>query len=346
MISTNLFQLLIKGVRHPRYYIAAMVASKKQLRQLSFIAILMMTLALCVRVFPLLNGITQNISTIIPELPQYTITEKQQLQLTNSKPVYYQSPTFQLVVDDTVELQNNQNQLNIPTKTANRIQGDTLLNLFLFKNTAYAVVAGTTFALPNFYQAGETQQQLSNLLHTAANQQTNFLISLVVTSFIASVVTYWFIMLLTTLFSAGFNRFLSQPLRFNQRLKLIRLVSFMPILLIELLNIAFPMLALGYLSLIILSLWIMYAAIKEHTIFLHSMASQNEQELATQLLNQLLEHSKNNPEQPEIDIEEARENMQEFIKKIRDTDYDPTNDLLDDDHVAENKKSNDINKKD
>lgn len=218
----------------------------------------------------ILDGFFSDISSASQYVPNYEITDKQLNISDNEKPLYYNSGFFQLVIDDTIENRGIQMNIPIPVEKANKISDDTPLNLFLFKNQAIAIVGGVDNML-DYSNPLLSHDLFTRLMGSVNNQQFSLLGAVFLSYFVSSFIFYWIQMLLIALYAGIFNLRLVQPLPFKIRLKLSVIISFVPLILIQIINIFIPAIQYGTFLLQFISLFLYYLALKDHSRFIKNL---------------------------------------------------------------------------
>ncbi|UUX34587.1 DUF1189 family protein [Fundicoccus culcitae] len=266
----QLFKLLFQALRNPRHYIETINMKWRTILILPLIATLVITMNLLVLTDTILEGFFSDISMATQYVPEYTIEEATLTLNEAEKPLYYQSDFFQLVIDDTIENRGIQMNIPIPNEKAAAISDDTPLNLFLFKNQAVAMIGGVHNIL-DYSNPLLSNDRLTSLMSSVNNQQFSILSAVFISYFVSATIFYWIQMFVIALLAGIFNMRLTQPLKYRTRLKLTVIISFVPLILIQIINSLFPTIQYSTYLLQIITLFIYYMALKDHSRFIRSL---------------------------------------------------------------------------
>lgn len=267
-ILKQTFQIISQGLKNPRFYIDSITLKWRHLFLVSLIAIAALALNTTVQSVPLLDMIQKDITSSADYIPNYEMTDGELAIAEGEKPLYYQSTSFQLVIDDTVASQGVQNYIPLDKTKADRIADNTLLNLFLLKDQSFVVIAGNIYRIPDFSEQFFNRDSLTNLLYSIQSQQTVMLLTVFLTAFVLSIGIYWIQILMIGLLAAFFNPRLSKPLPLKSRLKLSVIVSLVPLILLQLVDMFVPGFRSSSYLLMFITLYLIYLTFRNHSQFL------------------------------------------------------------------------------
>lgn len=270
------FQIIINGLKNPRFYIESLNQKWRHLFLISLIAISAMALNTTTQSASLLDMIQQDVTHAADYIPNYDIIDGELVIAEGEKPLYYQSNSFQLIIDDTVGSRGIQNYIPVEQAKANRISDNTLLNLFLLKDQSFVVIAGNMYRIPDFSEQFFNRDTLTNLLYSIQNQSTVMTLTVFATAFILSIGIYWVQMLMIGLMAAFFNTRLSKPLPLKSRLKLSVMVSLIPLILLQLVDMFVPGFRSSSYLLMFITLYLIYLTFRNHSQFLQLLIKKIE----------------------------------------------------------------------
>ena len=224
----------------------------KFFRRLSRLIILWLTVTSILVIFKPLNQLFDDVKASSSNLPDFHTVDGKLELAQDQKPVYFQSQSFQLVVDDTVTVSGPQDQPTIPTDIASRLSTKSVASFFLFKDRAFGQVAGRMMQITDLYKANFNKQVASQTLNSIENYRWIFYLSLVIMAWIISWLLYWFVVLLIS-YLAHFTTLRSKSFKlFSQTMRLVIQVTFVPFLIYGLLQIIMP---LGFVFFVFLALY-------------------------------------------------------------------------------------------
>lgn len=267
-ILKQTFQIIFNGLKNPRFYIESINLKWRYLFLVSLIAVAALALNTTVQSVPLLDMIQQDVTSSADYIPNYKITDGELAIASGEKPLYYQSNSFQLVIDDTIASRGIQNYIPVDKTKADRISDNTLLNLFLLKDQSFVVIADNIYRIPDFSEQIFNRDTLMNLLYSIQNQQTVMLVTVFLTAFILSIGMYWIQVLMIGLMAAFFNPRLSKPLPLKSRLKLSVIVSLAPLISLQLVDMLAPGFRSSSYLLMFITLYLIYLTFRNHSEFL------------------------------------------------------------------------------
>lgn len=224
----------------------------KFFRRLSRLIILWLTVTSILVILKPLNQLFDEVKASSSNLPDFHIVDGKLELAQDQKPVYFQSQSFQMVVDDTVTVSGPQDQPTIPTDIASRLSTKSMASFFLFKDRAFGQVAGRMMQITDLYKANFNTQVASQTLNSIENYRWIFYLSLVIMAWIISWLLYWFVVLLIS-YLAHFTTLRSKSFKlFSQTMRLVIQVTFVPFLIYGLLQIIMP---LGFVFFVFLALY-------------------------------------------------------------------------------------------
>ena len=224
----------------------------KFFRRLSRLIILWLTVTSILVIFKPLSQLFDDVKASSSNLPEFHTVDGKLELAQDQKPVYFQSQSFQLVVDDTVTVSGPQDQPTIPTDIASRLSTKSMASVFLFKDRAFGQIAGRMMQITDLYKANFNKQVASQTLNSIENYRWIFYLSLVIMAWIISWLLYWFVVLLIS-YLAHFTTLRSKSFKlFSQTMRLVIQVTFVPFLIYGLLQIIMP---LGFIFFIFLAIY-------------------------------------------------------------------------------------------
>ena len=224
----------------------------KFFRRLSRLIILWLTVTSILVILKPLNQLFDDVKASSSNLPDFHTVDGKLELAQDQKPVYFQSQSFQLVVDDTVTVGGPQDQPTIPTDIASRLSTKSMASFFLFKDRAFGQVAGRMMQITDLYKANFNKQVASQTLNSIENYRWFFYLSLFIVAWIISWLLYWFVVLLIS-YLAHFTTLRSKSFKlFSQTMRLVIQVTFVPFLIYGLLQIIMP---LGFIFFIFLAIY-------------------------------------------------------------------------------------------
>ena len=248
----QLIAIIFSSMRMPQQIFGLSKVPFKFFRRLSRLIILWLTVTSILVTFKPLNQLFDDVKASSNNLPDFHIVDGKLELAQDQKPVYFQSQSFQLVVDDTVTVGGPQDQPTIPTDIASRLSTKSMASFFLFKDRAFGQVAGRMMQITDLYKANFNKQVASQTLNSIENYRWIFYLSLVIMAWIISWLLYWFIVLLIS-YLAHFTTLRSKSFKlFSQTMRLVIQVTFVPFLIYGLLQIIMP---LGFIFFIFLAIY-------------------------------------------------------------------------------------------
>ena len=248
----QLIAIIFSSLRMPQQIFGLSKVPFKFFRRLSRLIILWLTVTSVLVTLKPLNQLFDDVKASSSNLPDFHIVDGKLELDQDQKPVYFQSQSFQLVVDDTVTVSGPQDQPTIPTDIASRLSTKSFASFFLFKDRAFGQVAGRMMQITDLYKANFNKQVASQTLNSIENYRWIFYLSLFIVAWIISWLLYWFVVLLIS-YLAHFTTLRSKSFKlFSQTMRLVIQVTFVPFLIYGLLQIIMP---LGFVFFVFLALY-------------------------------------------------------------------------------------------
>ena len=248
----QLIAIIFSSMRMPQQIFGLSKVPFKFFRRLSRLIILWLTVTSILVILKPLNKLFDEVKASSSNLPDFHIVDGKLELAQDQKPVYFQSQSFQLVVDDTVTVSGPQDQPTIPTDIASRLSTKSMASFFLFKDRAFGQVAGRMMQITDLYKANFNTQVASQTLNSIENYRWIFYLSLVIMAWIISWLLYWFVVLLIS-YLTHFTTLRSKSFKlFSQTMRLVIQVTFVPFLIYGLLQIIMP---LGFVFFVFLALY-------------------------------------------------------------------------------------------
>ena len=248
----QLIAIIFSSLRMPQQIFGLSKVPFKFFRRLSRLIILWLTVTSILVILKPLNQLFDDVKASSSNLPDFHTVDGKLELAQDQKPVYFQSQSFQLVVDDTVTVGGPQDQPTIPTDIASRLSTKSMASFFLFKDRAFGQVAGRMMQITDLYKANFNTQVASQTLNSIENYRWIFYLSLVIMAWIISWLLYWFVVLLIS-YLAHFTTLRSKSFKlFSQTMRLVIQVTFVPFLIYGLLQIIMP---LGFVFFVFLALY-------------------------------------------------------------------------------------------
>ncbi len=248
----QLIAIIFSSMRMPQQIFGLSKVPFKFFRRLSRLIILCLTVTSILVTLKPFNQLFDDVKASSSNLPDFHTVDGKLELAQDQKPVYFQSQSFQLVVDDTVTVGGPQDQPTIPTDIASRLSTKSMASVFLFKDRAFGQIAGRMMQITDLYKANFNKQVASQTLNSIENYRWIFYLSLVIMAWIISWLLYWFVVLLIS-YLAHFTTLRSKSFKlFSQTMRLVIQVTFVPFLIYGLLQIIMP---LGFIFFIFLAIY-------------------------------------------------------------------------------------------
>ena len=332
----QLIAIIFSSLRMPQQIFGLSKVPFKFFRRLSRLIILWLTVTSILVTLKPFNQLFDDVKASSSNLPDFhTVDGKLELDQ-DQKPVYFQSQSFQLVVDDTVTVGGPQDQPTIPTDIASRLSTKSMASVFLFKDRAFGQVAGRMMQITDLYKANFNKQVASQTLNSIENYRWIFYLSLVIVAWIISWLLYWFVVLLIS-YLAHFTTLRSKSFKlFSQTMRLVIQVTFVPFLIYGLLQIILP---LGFIFFIFLALYTVAFIYYAQQRFMMSLFSAFNSQAFKEGMQDLQEDAN------KLSPEEMNERFMSLIQEARQERHDQgegdeeATDANPQDHTAQNDQS-------
>lgn len=266
-MKKNIFKFLLKAYKEPRLFIQIIAVKFRQLRHLAIVATMIAATSMTIGTQSYFNEISQNIANAATFVPEYQYINGQLQLADNEKPLYYRSKNFQLVIDDSIESNKQLEDITLDKDKAKAIDSNTFINLYLFKNSAFAKVGGQFYRLSETESAFVSRATLIRLLNALNEHPYITLFSQWISYFVVNLLTYVLLILLLTLVTTSLNHRISTPFSFWQRIKLTMAISFAPYVLIQIVKIFVPDFVGSFFALGIFLMIYLYQMVIRHTLF-------------------------------------------------------------------------------
>lgn len=266
-MKKNIFKFLLKAYKEPRLFIQIIAVKFRQLRHLAIVAIMIAATSMTIGTQSYFNEISQNIANAATFVPEYQYINGQLQLAENEKPLYYRSKNFQLVIDDSIESNKQLDDITLEKDKAKAIDSNTFINLYLFKNSAFAKVGGQFYRLREAESGFVSRATLIRLLNALNEHPYITLFSQWISYFVVNLLTYVLLILLLTLVTTGLNHRISTPFSFWQRIKLTMAISFAPYVLIQIVKMFVPDFVGSFFALGIFLMIYLYQMVIRHTLF-------------------------------------------------------------------------------
>lgn len=274
----SLFYLYKEGLKKPRIFMASFELPRRQIWLVSWIAILIMSISLTVQTLPIFDSMMEDIHNASHYIPEYTTHEGQLTVSQQQKPVYYQSEFFQLVFDTSIESNGAVESLKLPQTKQQQIKNNIPLNVFIFKNQAFVLLGGSLLEITDLHNGSISPQQLKALLDASTTFKPYFIVVMSIVSFIFSSIFYGISVLIMALMAGIYNKRLSRPVPFKLRFRAMVILSFLPIIVFEMINMMMPYtVSISYIWVTGLTLWQYFRMLKDLTIYIMSTTSDLQQ---------------------------------------------------------------------
>lgn len=299
------FNLLRLGLKNPRYYIEAINLPWRYINFVALLSILMMTVSMFASIIPAFSRISDDFQAAANYVPDFTYTNKELSLIDDSKPLYYQSDSLKIVIDDSIS-SNSTYETDIPKEQRDIFESNSVIGIYLISDYAFITIGQTTQEIPAFDYLFANKYRFELFLKYFAERSFSINGMLFIILLISSSIVYWLQMVFISLLAGFFNVRLTRAITFKSRLKLTILISFVPIILLELMSIIIPGFVVTQFTLAMITVFILYLAFKNHTKFIHAIMN-NLDEI------ELPKETQNNNEMVDNDTKETedKENKEE-----------------------------------
>ena len=309
----QLIAIIFSSLRMPQQIFGLSKVPFKFFRRLSRLIILWLTVTSILVILKPLNQLFDDVKASSSNLPDFHIVDGKLELAQDQKPVYFQSQSFQLVVDDTVTVSGPQDQPTIPTDIASRLSTKSMASVFLFKDRAFGQIAGRMMQITDLYKANFNKQVASQTLNSIDNYRWIFYLSLVIMAWIISWLLYWFVVLLIS-YLAHFTTLRSKSFKlFSQTMRLVIQVTFVPFLIYGLLQIIMP---LGFIFFIFLAIYTVAFIYYAQQRFMMSLFSAFNSQAFKEGMQDLQEDAN------KLSPEEMNERFMSLIQEARQEHHD------------------------
>lgn len=309
----QLIAIIFSSMRMPQQIFGLSKVPFKFFRRLSRLIILWLTVTSILVILKPLNQLFDDVKASSSNLPDFHTVDGKLELAQDQKPVYFQSQSFQLVVDDTVTVSGPQDQPTIPTDIASRLSTKSMASFFLFKDRAFGQVAGRMMQITDLYKANFNKQVASQTLNSIENYRWIFYLSLVIMAWIISWLLYWFVVLLIS-YLAHFTTLRSKSFKlFSQTMRLVIQVTFVPFLIYGLLQIIMP---LGFVFFVFLALYTVAFIYYAQQRFMMSLFSAFNSQAFKEGMQDLQEDAN------KLSPEEMNERFMSLIQEARQEHHD------------------------
>ena len=309
----QLIAIIFSSLRMPQQIFGLSKVPFKFFRRLSRLIILWLTVTSILVTLKPFNQLFDDVKASSSNLPDFHTVDGKLELAQDQKPVYFQSQSFQLVVDDTVTVGGPQDQPTIPTDIASRLSTKSVASFFLFKDRAFGQVAGRMMQITDLYKANFNKQVASQTLNSIENYRWIFYLSLVIMAWIISWLLYWFVVLLIS-YLAHFTTLRSKSFKlFSQTMRLVIQVTFVPFLIYGLLQIIMP---LGFVFFVFLALYTVAFIYYAQQRFMMSLFSAFNSQAFKEGMQDLQEDAN------KLSPEEMNERFMSLIQEARQEHHD------------------------
>ncbi|MBZ6526242.1 DUF1189 family protein [Aerococcaceae bacterium DSM 111021] len=272
----KIFNLLKLGLKNPRYYIESINVPWKYIHLVAFGSILVMTLALFINIIPTFSRISQDFSNAVEYIPEYTLSEGTLNIADGEKPLYYQSDSVQIVIDDSINSEMGF-ESEISEKQRTMLEPNAPFGIFIIEDYAFLTVGETVQEIPGYDYLFANQHRFELFLNYIAEESFSMNAMVFFIILVSSFFVYWFQILLISIMAGFFNVRLTRTIDFKSRIKLTVVISFIPILLLEAMSIIIPGFVATQFTLATITLFLLYLAFKNHTKFIHTIMNNLDQ---------------------------------------------------------------------
>ncbi|MBG9989116.1 DUF1189 family protein [Aerococcaceae bacterium DSM 111176] len=296
------FDILKTSIKQPRYALQSVSLNRKQILGVILLINLLLSLTGLLAVLPVVQGIGDSVAGASEYVPEFRQSATGRLEIEEgSKPLYYQSEYFQLVIDDTVRRDAEDGSIPLSAAQQEQMSTDTYISLFLFENVAYVGALDNVTEVPLQIDVFRTPNNLKVLLNYYNNNIAQLMIPAFVTLFVGSLVMYVFEMALLTFFMGVFSAPSMMQLKFGARFKLLVIASVFPILLVELVGL-FVAIPLGrYFWVTVLTVFNVQRMFMDQSRFLSKLFKSGEFSSREEFMRYLREEFGRKGESDELD---------------------------------------------
>lgn len=266
----KIFNLLKLGLKNPRYYIESINVPWKYIHLVAFGSILAMTLAMFVNIIPVFSQISDDLSNAVEYIPEYSLSEGTLNIAEGEKPLYYQSDSVQIVIDDSINTEMGF-ETEIPAEQREMLMPSSPFGIFIIEDYAFLTVGEVVQEIPGYDYLFANNHRFELFLNYIVEESFSINTMMFVVMLVTAFFVYWFQIILISIMAGFFNVRLTRAINFKARLKLTVVISFVPILLLELMSILIPGFVATQFTLAAITLFLLYLAFKNHTKFIHTI---------------------------------------------------------------------------
>lgn len=315
----KIFNLLRLGLKNPRYYIEAINVPWRYINFVALLSILMMTLSMFISIMPAFSRIADDFQAATNYVPNFTYTNGELSLGDNSKPLYYQSEALNIVIDDSIST-TTEYESGIPNDQKAMMEANSAIGIYLIKDYSFIMIGQSSQEIPAYDYLFANSHRFKLFLNYIAEESFSMNSMLFIVLFVSSALLYWLQILFISILAGFFNVRLTRAITYKSRVKLTILISFVPIILLELMSIFIPGFIVTQFTLAVITLFILYLAFKNHTQFIHAIM--------------------NNLDDLDIDITVNQQSDQEKeVKNTKITDEDSSTNKDEDDNDKNNSKN-------
>lgn len=315
----KIFKLVRKGLVNPRNIIAAYAYPLQRIIPLILLSILFLAAGEVSVSQELIGGLSNNMSTASKHLPEFNYILGNLKLADQAKPLYYQSKSFQLVIDDTIQATKDQNDVGLTPDQKAQIDDDTFLSLFFFKDKSYAQLGGNLYAIPQALTMFRSPNNLTMTLNYMKNHQFQVSLYFLLAFSMVHGLMYVIYMAITAMLLGFYNMRLSVPLSFLARFKLASVAGFYPSFVLGITNLILPLFPYPYPYILGFVLIYIYIMLREHTKHVHKIYHKlTGQEMTPEDVEKMLKESQNNETQVDTDSPSRSQ------KNLNDSETNPS----------------------
>ena len=266
----KIFNLLKLGLKNPRYYIESINVPWKYIHLVAFGSILAMTLAMFVNIIPIFSQISDDFSNAVEYIPEYSLSEGTLNLAEGEKPLYYQSDSVQIVIDDSINTEMGF-ETEVPAEQREMLMPNSPFGIFIIEDYAFLTVGEAVQEIPGYDYLFANNHRFELFLNYIVEESFSINTMMFVVMLVTAFFVYWFQIILISIMAGFFNVRLTRAINFKARLKLTVVISFVPILLLELMSILIPGFVATQFTLAAITLFLLYLAFKNHTKFIHTI---------------------------------------------------------------------------
>lgn len=306
-----LFAVILYGLKNPRYYIEALNVKRKPIILTFFLMTLVITLLNFFKIYPYYQAINNDLIQAKSHIPQYQYVNENLFIAEDDKALYYNSDSFQLIIDDQIVDEGNYT-LRVNDQQKDMIDMRRPIGLYLFKNNGFLSINGQVHAIPSYDYLFANPHRLSLFLDYFQDSQWAIILSIFLVLFLVNSFSYLIQLVILAFLANIFNYQLTRPLSFKTRMKMVLLITLVPILIIEILSLFFPVFQNSFLLLLAITLFVLYKTFKYHTQHVHDVMETLDPEIIEEKLQEI---------EAEMERQRNKENDQKKSEEDKDDDH-------------------------